>query len=364
VKFSLLARDPGTSARLGEAVTAHGRFRTPAFMPVGSKGAVKGLYPSQLKSAGAEIVLSNAYHLHLRPGDAYIGERGGLHKFMGWSGSILTDSGGYQVFSLAKLRKISADGVEFASPIDGAAEFFTPESVLDIQRRIGSDIVMPLDHPAPGTAGRDEAKEAMDRTLDWLSRSVAHWKGSEQALFAIVQGGVFEDLRRECARRMVDLDLPGYAIGGLSVGESKEALYGMTEATAKLLPEDRPRYLMGVGTPADMIRCVASGVDMFDCILPTRLGRTGWAFTSEGRIKLRNAQYKDDDRPIDPACPCEACRSFSRALIRHYFLVGEMLGPAALSLHNVRYYLALMAGIRDAIAGGTFADMVRRADTF
>lgn len=365
VKFTVKARDRG--ARLGVVETAHGAFNTPAFMPVGTKAAVKGLFPAQLKAIGTEIILSNAYHLRLRPGDEYLRARGGLHKFMGWDGPILTDSGGYQIFSLAKTCVVTAEGVKFWSHIDGAEEFFTPESVLDIQRNIGSDIIMPLDQPAPGTATRDVANQAMATTLNWLERSFRHWKkvgNDRQDLFAIVQGGPYEDLRRECAKTMLDYDPPGFSIGGLAVGEPKPVLYDITALTASLLPQDKPRYLMGVGTPEDIIRSVAAGVDMFDCILPTRMGRTGWAYTSEGAIKLRNAKYKDDDRPIDPCCSCEACRCFSRALIRHYFNMEEMLGGVALSLHNVCYYQKLMKSIRDAIAAGRFEEMVKNADQY
>jgi queuine tRNA-ribosyltransferase len=360
-----LAREK--AARAGEVTTAHGTFQTPAFMPVGTKAAVKAVYPAQLRATGSEIILSNAYHLRLRPGDAYVRARGGLHKFMGWSGPILTDSGGYQVFSMAALRKLRPEGVEFASHIDGAPEFFTPEIVIDIQRNLGSDIMMPLDHPAPGTAPRDEANQAMTTTLNWWDQSRTYWDKvgtPDQALFAIVQGGPYDDLRQECVKRMLDYDPPGFSIGGLAVGEPKETLYRVTALTASLLPETKPRYLMGVGTPEDIIRAVASGVDMFDCILPTRLGRTGWAFTSQGKIKLRNAEYKEDDGPIDPACDCEACRSFSRALIRHYFNMDEILGPAALSLHNITYYQKLMRSIRAAIRGGTFGEMVRNAGAY
>jgi queuine tRNA-ribosyltransferase len=365
MKFQVLATE--NKARRGIVETAHGSFNTPAFMPVGTKAAVKSLYPDQLRAIGTEILLSNTYHLRLRPGDEYLRNRGGLHKFMGWNGPILTDSGGYQVFSMAKLCVLKPDGVEFSSHIDGSREFFTPELVVDIQRNIGSDIMMPLDHPVPGTASRDEANQAMTTTLNWLERGLRHWKkvgNDRQDLFAIVQGGPYEDLRRECVKKMIDLDPPGFAIGGLAVGEPKETLYSITEVTASLLPKDKPRYLMGVGTPEDIIRSVAAGVDMFDCILPTRMGRTGWAYTSEGAIKLRNAAYKDDDAPIDPACSCNACRAFSRAVIRHYFNIGEILGPAALSLHNVFYYQSLMKKIRDAIAAGRFEEMVKNAQKF
>jgi queuine tRNA-ribosyltransferase len=363
MKFTIRRRDRATSARSGEIETRHGIFRTPAFMPVGTKAAVRALYPSQLREAGVEILLSNAYHLRLRPGDDYIQARGGLHRFMGWDGPILTDSGGYQIFSLAHRRRLSEDGVEFASPIDGATEFFTPERVLDIQRNLGSDIVMPLDHPAPGDADREEANRALQQTLNWWDRSRRHWGSpADQALFAIVQGGCFEELRSECVNRMIDSDPPGFSIGGLSVGEPKERLHGITEFTARLLPPEKPRYLMGVGTPADIVRAVAAGVDMFDCILPTRLGRTGWAFVPGGKLKIRNAEFKEDDRPLDESCGCPACRSFSRAAIRHYFNVGEILGPASLSIHNVHVYQSLMRRIRDAIAAGTFEEMVRHAD--
>lgn len=357
MKFEVLARDPRSGARVGRVTTAHGTFATPCFMPVGSKGAVKTLPPRELEAMGVEILLSNTYHLRLRPGDDLVKKLGGLHKFMGWNRPILTDSGGYQVFSLARLRKVSEDGVEFQSHIDGSTNFFTPELVVDIQRNLGGDIMMPLDHVVGWPAQDAAAKEALERTTVWLKRSFERFRKHDdgtQALFAIVQGGFSKDLRRQAIDECAQFDPPGFSIGGLSVDEPKDVMQDIMAYTAERLPEDRPRYAMGVGTPEDIVFAVRCGVDMFDCILPTRMGRTGWAYTSEGAIKLRNAEYKEDTRPIDPACPCAACRQFSRAFVRHCFNVNEILGLTALSYHNVYYYISLMRRIRESIIAGTF----------
>jgi len=386
VRFELLASDAASSARLGRVSTAHGEFETPAFMPVGTHGAVKTLSPSDLRAAGAQIVLSNTYHLSLRPGTDVVKAIGGLHRFMGWPGPLLTDSGGYQVFSLAPMRKVTDDGVEFRSHIDGALSFLGPEEAVRIQRDLGADVAMVLDECVPYPADRDIACQAVDRSIQWAARcrsvhsaraahsaSAGH-SGHEgsQALFGIVQGSVYEDLRERCARELVAIGFDGYAIGGLSVGEPIERMLEVAAFTAARLPADRPRYLMGVGTPADIVRAVALGVDMFDCVMPTRNGRNGQAFTSDGLLRLRGARYRDDARPIEDGCPCEACAgservknsegssnakrplAFSRAYLRHCVNVNEILGLRLISLHNVTFYCRLMARMRDAIRQGSF----------
>lgn len=361
MQFRILAVDGRTRGRVGEIETAHGSFRTPAFLPVGTRAAVRGMPPWQLEELGAEIVLCNAYHLHLRPGDEAIRELGGLHRFMGWSRPILTDSGGYQIFSLLPHRTVRDEGVEFRDPVGGSLRFFTPESVVEIQRNLGSDILMPLDCPVGHPAGRSEAERALALTRSWLDRSFAHARDRGlpgQDLFAIVQGSVFPDLRRAAVEHAMSFDPPGLAIGGLAVGEPPEQMHETAALTASLLPPHRPRYLMGVGTPEDIVRAVAAGVDLFDCILPTRLGRTGWAFTGQGRLKIRNAAFRADDAPVDPGCACPTCRRFSRAYLRHCFHVGEMLGPIALTIHNLFFYLRWMDRIRAAIESGRLADLL------
>lgn len=353
----MTAREPAGRARIGRIETPHGGFDTPAFMPVGTKAAVKTLMPAQLEAAGTQILLCNAYHLALRPGEELIEQRGGLHKFMGWKGPILTDSGGYQIFSLAKLRTVDDWGVEFQSHLDGSTVRLTPERALEIQRRLGADIAMPLDEPAPYPATAALAETAVRRTAAWLERTVEARR--DDAVFGIVQGGVSAELRRRSAEDVLRHDLPGAAIGGLSLGEPAEQMIEMTEVVCGALPESKPRYLMGVGTPGDIANAVLRGIDMFDCVLPTRMGRTGWAFTSEGMLKIRNAVYREDDRPLDPACGCPACRGFSRAYLRHCFAVGEILGLSMLSLHNITYYMDLMRRIRAAIAAGTLTKLAR-----
>lgn len=361
--FEVLRRDG--RARLGRLRTPHGDVETPCFMPVGTRGAVKTILPEELRDMGYRMLLSNAYHLQIRPGSEAVARLGGLHRFMGWDGAILTDSGGYQVFSLAKLRTITTEGVEFLSPVDGKPTFFTPEEVLDIQVRLGSDILMPLDVPVALPADAASTRRALDLTVDWLGRSVRRWdRGAGRALYAIVQGGLWKELRRESVERSMEFDLPGVAIGGLSVGETKLELLDTLDYTASLLPESKPRYAMGIGTPSDLIRAAAMGVDLFDCILPTRFGRTGWAFTSEGLLKMRNRRFAGDGGPLDPACDCRCCRSFSRAYIRHCFNVGEILGLTLLTHHNLRYYARMMETIRRAISTGSMGDLARRADAF
>ncbi len=352
MRFEVLHRKG--RARTGRLETAHGAIETPVFMPVGTRAAVKSLHPAQLEAAGAEIILGNTYHLSLRPGEDLVAKMGGLHAFMAWKRPILTDSGGYQVFSLAKLRKMSDDGVEFASHLDGSPQFLTPERAIEIQRKLGSDIMMPLDEPASWPCDEARVEAAMVRTHLWLKRSIG-----PSNLFGIVQGGMSPKLRRASVDAVCSHSLPGYAIGGLSIGEPAEKMYEIVDLTTSLLPEDKPRYLMGVGTPADIARAVALGIDMFDCVLPTRMGRTGTAFTSEGMIKIRNAQWAEDPKPLDPQCKCPCCATFSRAYLRHCFSVDEMLGLSMLSLHNVTYYVALMRRLRDAIRDGSLESLVK-----
>jgi queuine tRNA-ribosyltransferase len=317
-------------------------------MPVGTQGTVKAISPAELKEAGAEIVLSNAYHLFLRPGMDVIKKAGGLHNFMSWQGPILTDSGGYQIFSLALLRKIRDSGVEFQSHIDGMKHTFTPEDVVGIQEDFGSDIIMPLDECVHYPCAKDYAGIAARRTIDWAARSKkAH--GTKQLLFCIVQGASYEDLRRACAAELIDLNFEGYAIGGVSVGEPQKLIYNITQIVAGLLPKDKPRYLMGVGLPEDILEAVEAGIDMFDCVTPTRYGRNGSAFTSEGKLIIRNSPYAEDFKPLDQECDCYACKNFSRAYLRHLFNTDEILGLRLVSLHNIHFYLKLMFGIREAI---------------
>ncbi|MBI3786267.1 MAG: tRNA guanosine(34) transglycosylase Tgt [Deltaproteobacteria bacterium] len=351
--FEVLAADG--PARRGRLATAHGCFDTPAFMPVATQGTVKGLTPAQLRELGAQIVLSNAYHLSLRPGSQLIRDLGGLHRFMGWDGPILTDSGGYQIFSLAALRKISDAGVEFRSHVDGAAIFLSPEDVVRIQVDLGVDIIMVLDECAPGESSRDEAQRAAERSFAWAERCRATATGDGQLMFGIVQGGIYPELRVANARKLVTLNFPGYAVGGLSVGEDRAITMAVAEGTVAELPSNRPRYLMGVGLPEDLIRFVNMGYDMFDCVLPTRNGRNGMLFTSRGKLNVRLARYARDERPADPDCTCYSCRSFSRAYLRHLSQTNEMLGGAMASLHNLHFYQTLMREMRAAIEANRLA---------
>jgi queuine tRNA-ribosyltransferase len=343
-------------ARFGRLHTPHGSIETPVFMPVGTQATVKGLTPEQLYQAGATILLANTYHLTLRPGDDLIAEQGGLHRFMGWNGPILTDSGGYQVYSLALSCKISDHAVVFRSHIDGTLLELTPEKAMAIQENLGSDIAMCLDECAPAYSDSEHQREAVRRTIHWAERCRAAHRRPEQALFGIVQGGTDLDLRASCARALLALDFPGYALGGFSVGESADEMLAALPATAELLPADRPRYLMGVGRPEDILAAVASGLDMFDCVLPTRNGRNAYAFTAEGSLRLRNTCHKRDSRPLKSGCLCYTCRHFSRAYLHHLFLANEMLGPILLSLHNLAFYCRLMEEIRQAIQAGRFAE--------
>lgn len=351
--FEVLARDG--SARRGRLVTPHGSVDTPVFMPVGTQATVKGLTPEQLENLGVQILLGNTYHLALRPGADLIAEAGGLHRFMGWDRGILTDSGGFQIYSLAPTRTITDHGAVFRSHIDGALFELTPEQAVRIQEQLGSDIAMCLDECPPFGTPPDRLREAVRRTIHWAERCRDAHRRPDQALFAIVQGATDLDLRAECAAALVAMDFPGYALGGFSVGETPEQMRAVLQPAAALLPNNKPRYLMGVGRPIDILDAVAAGVDMFDCVLPTRNGRNAQAFTRSGTIKLRNAVFRRDPRPVEEDCPCPACRRFSRAYLHHLFNVDEMLGPILLSLHNIAHYLRLMSAIRDAIEAGRFA---------
>ena len=366
MKFTLHRTDAETAARLGTVETAHGRFETPIFMPVGTVGSVKAVQPRELTAdVRAQIILGNTYHLYLRPGTDVLQAAGGLHRFMSWDGPILTDSGGFQVFSLAELRDLTEEGVRFQSHVDGSRHFFSPESVIDIQRAIGSDIMMVLDECAPGDASLEYATRSNDMTLRWAERCKRRWEeteplyGYDQALFAIVQGVVYPEVRRESARRLVEMDFPGYAIGGLSVGEPAADMYAMVEVVNEILPEQKPRYLMGVGTPANLIENVARGIDMFDCVMPTRNGRNGTIYTTQGILNIRNARWKTDFSPLDPGLDRYAAQTFSRAYVRHLFVAGEILGLQIASLQNLAFYLWLMDEMRDAIREGRFAEWRR-----
>jgi queuine tRNA-ribosyltransferase len=355
-RFTLLATDG--AARRGEIETPRGTIRTPAFMPVGTVGTVKALYPEQVRAAGADIILGNVYHLMLRPGAERVARLGGLHAFMRWSGPILTDSGGFQVMSLSQIRKITEEGAAFQSHIDGSRHLLTPERSIEIQCLLGSDIQMQLDECIEHPAGHAEAERAMELSLRWAARSQAAFERLSQpgqALFGIVQGSVYEDLRRRSAEALVGMDLPGYAVGGLAVGEGHDIMLRTLETTLPHLPETKPRYLMGVGTPEDLIEAVARGIDMFDCVMPTRNGRHGLAFTWNGRVNLRNARHAEDLSPLDPASTCPAARDYSRAYLHHLVRSGEMLGSMLLSWVNTAFYQELMATMREAIAEGRFA---------
>lgn len=356
--FERLALDG--RARAGRFSTPHGVVETPIFMPVGTLATVKALDPDDLRASGAQMILANAYHLHLRPGDELVRDLGGLHRFMQWDRPILTDSGGFQVFSLETLRTITEEGAEFRSHIDGSKRFFTPERVMQIERNLGADVIMQFDHVIPGQSDVAAARDASERSLRWLDRCRTEFErlrreagdphGQPQALFPIVQGGIHAELRREAARAIRDAgDWVGYGIGGLSVGEAKPDMYGMLDVVDPELPADRPRYLMGVGFPEDLIEGVRRGVDLFDCVAPTRMGRNGTAFTSEGRLNVKRNDLRADPRPLDPACDCATCRRFSRAYLRHLYVSDEILGLRLLSLHNVHFLLSLMRQARLAI---------------
>ena len=357
MKFQLHNTDG--QARRGTLTLAHGQVETPAFMPVGTYGTVKAMSPAELKEIGAHIVLGNTFHLWLRPGLEVIAAHGGLHRFMGWDGPILTDSGGFQVFSLGDLRKISEEGVRFQSPVNGDRCFLTPEESMRIQKVLNSDIVMIFDECTPYPADYDQAADSMRLSLRWAERSKQAHAGNPNALFGIVQGGMHEALRDESLAGLTQIGFDGYAIGGLSVGEPKEDMLRILTHTAPQLPQDQPRYLMGVGTPEDIVDAVERGIDMFDCVMPTRNARNGWLFTRFGTVKIKNAQYRLDLGPVDEACNCYTCRNFSRAYLHHLHRIGEILGARLNTIHNLHYYQELMQGIRAAIEQGRFADFVR-----
>jgi queuine tRNA-ribosyltransferase len=365
--FAFTVEHHDGSARRGLFRTPHGPVETPAFMAVGTLATVKTLDPDDLRGAGAQMILANAYHLHLRPGDELVREMGGLHRFMGWEGPILTDSGGFQVFSLATLRTVDEDGVEFRSHLDGSSRHFTPELVMRIERNLGADVIMQFDHVIPGQSDAATARDASERSIRWLARCLAAFEegspphGKAQALFPVVQGGIHDDVRREAAATIARMhDWPGFGIGGLSVGEAKPDMYRVLDELDAALPSERPRYLMGVGFPEDLVEGVRRGVDLFDCVAPTRMGRNGAVFTSNGRLNIKRSEFRNDPRPLDDGCACSACTRFSRAYLRHLFVADEMLGLRLLSLHNVHFLVALMRATRDAIANGTFDAWSRR----
>lgn len=353
-KFEVTAVDPDTHGRNGRFYTPHGIIETPIFAPVGTQATVKAIRPSDLTELGATLVLSNTYHLYLRPGDELIKELGGLHNFMQWNGPILTDSGGFQVFSLSETRKIDSDGVTFQSHHDGSRHRFTPESSIAIQENLGADIIMAFDE-CPPPDEYDYVKRSLTRTHPWLERSLAAQTRADQALFGIVQGGIFPDLREASGRFVTDLNLPGYAIGGLAVGETKPQMHAMLDVLQPILPQNKPRYLMGVGAPEDLVNGVMRGVDIFDCVLPTRLARHGSAFVLGGRLNLRNAQFSRDPNPIDVDCNCYTCRHFSRAYLRHLVKANEILGHMLLSMHNLQFLIKLMQQMREVVRQGTLA---------
>jgi queuine tRNA-ribosyltransferase len=368
VTFTFRVHAEDGAARAGAFDTPHGTVETPAFMPVGTLATVKALDPFELKSTGAGMILANAYHLHLRPGEGVIERLGGLHAFTGWDGPILTDSGGFQVFSLETLRTLDDTGVEFRSHIDGSRRHFTPESVMVLERALGADVIMQFDHVVPGGADRSLAREASERSIRWLARCRAAFAALggytpplTQALFPVLQGGTDATLRREAAAAVAGMDdWPGYGIGGLSVGEEKVRMYDVLDISNDALPRHRPRYLMGVGFPEDLLAGIGRGVDLFDCVAPTRMGRNGTAFTHTGRVNVRNAELREDAAPLDPACDCSTCRRFSRAYLRHLFVSEEMLGPRLLSLHNVHFLLSLVRSARAAVIAGTFSQFAGR----
>ena len=357
MKFKIEHKDKDSRARLGKIVTGHGEVMTPVFMPVATQATVKAVSSQDLVDAGAEMIISNAYHLYMRPGEEIMKKAGGLHKFMDWPRPITTDSGGFQVFSLADLRKIKEEGVEFQSHIDGARHFFTPELVVDFQLALGSDIIMPLDECVHYPAARDYVEDSVGLTLRWCEKSKKHFEkqDSESALFGIVQGSTYKDLRKRSVEETVALDMDGYALGGIGVGEDKDLIDEITDYTAGMLPEEKVRYLMGVGTPTDVLDAIEFGVDMFDCVVPTRNGRNGQAFTSSGEMNLKNAPYKDDFSPIEEGCECPACKNYTRGYLRHLFNASEMMGPRLVSLHNIHFYVNLIKSAQEAIKEGRFS---------
>jgi len=357
--FIQTARQTDGEARTGVLMTPHGEIPTPVFMPVGTQGTVKALTPAMLEEAGARLILANTYHLYLRPGRELIKKFGGLHKFMNWPGAILTDSGGFQVFSLGALRKITADGVLFQSHIDGSKHFISPETAIGIQEDLGADIIMAFDECTPYPATREQAKTSLDITMDWAVRCKKVKTREDQALFGIVQGGTYLDLRLEALSRITEIGFDGYALGGLSVGEPKEKMMEIVQKMAPRLPEHHPRYVMGVGTPEDIVRCVDFGIDMFDCVMPTRCARNGLLFTNQEKVVIKNARYRDDQSPLDAACDCYTCRNFTRAYLRHLYISREILAMILNTIHNVRFYQRLMEDIRRAVRNGDFRRFMR-----
>lgn len=353
-EFELIKECPDTGARAGRFHTPHGVIETPVFMPVGTQATVKTMTPEELKNCNAQIILSNTYHLYLRPGHELVQEAGGLHQFMHWDRPILTDSGGFQVFSLGDLRKIKEEGVAFRSHIDGSKHLFTPESVMAIENALGADIIMAFDECIPYPATYEYTKNSLERTTRWLERCQAAHKRDDQALFGIIQGGMYRELREQSAREVTSVDLPGYGIGGLSVGEPAEKMYEMLGYTTPLMPKNKPRYLMGVGAPDNLVEGVMRGVDMFDCVLPSRIGRNGTVMTHEGKIVVRNAEYAHDYRPLEEGCNCYACRNYTRAYIRHLIKANEVLGIRLTTLHNIYFLTHLMQEIRQAILNDSF----------
>lgn len=350
IRYELIKECKESKARLGRLHTPHGVIDTPVFMPVGTQATVKAMTPDELKSIGAGIILSNTYHLYLRPGEKLVKRAGGLHGFMNWDRAILTDSGGFQVFSLSDLRDITEDGVTFKSHIDGSRHFISPEKAIEIENSLGADIIMAFDECLPYPADYTYSKNSTERTIRWANRCKnAHKNTEKQALFGIIQGGMYKDLRQEAAKRMEEMNFPGYSIGGLSIGEPKPIMYDVLEWTTPLMPKHKPRYLMGVGSPDCLIEGVIRGIDMFDCVLQTRIARNGTVFTSKGKLVIRNAQYAEDFRPLDDECDCYACKNFSRAYIRHLFKTKEILGARLATIHNLRFTIRLMEQIREAI---------------
>lgn len=357
VTYELIKTDPRTKARRGRVYTPHGSIETPVFMPVGTAATVKAMRPDEVKEMGAQIILSNTYHLYLRPGHEIVREAGGLHKFMNWDRAILTDSGGFQVFSMGELRKITEEGVEFRSHIDGSKHMLSPEKSMEVQNALGSDIMMAFDECAPYPADRGYVKKSLERTTRWLARcKAAHTNTEMQSLFGIMQGGMYQDLRYQSAMEIVEMDLPGYAIGGLSVGEPKELMYEVLDYCVDYLPANKPRYLMGVGSPDYLFEGVERGVDMFDCVLPTRIARNGTVMTSRGKVVIKNAAYERDFTPLDPECGCYTCRNFSKAYLRHLFKSNEILSSMLLSNHNLYFLVHLMDGMRKAIEEDRFPE--------
>lgn len=353
-RFEVLKKDGSCGARLGKMTTPHGEVRTPVFMPVGTQGTVKGLTPEKVRELGAEMILANTYHLYLRPGHGLIRDMGGLHRFMNWPHPILTDSGGFQVYSLGALRKVTEEGVAFQSHVDGSRHFLSPEYAVEIQEALGADIIMCLDECISYPADFARAEKSLGITTQWAMRSKNARKAGHQALFGIVQGGMHLDLRKKAIDALGDIGFEGYALGGLSVGEPEETMMKIIETTVPLMPGGQPRYLMGVGTPRNIVECVYHGIDMFDCVLPTRCARNGMLFTNRGKVVIKHARYRDDGEALDPSCDCYTCRNYSRAYLRHLYMAGEVLAVVLNTVHNIRYYMNLMERIRGAVENGTY----------